>query len=102
MSTTKTDKGKTFPHFESDEEMEHFIDTADLSEYDLSVFEPMKFELRKKDARINMRVPQRLLSAIKIAAIEEKVPYQRLMRDLVETGLAVRAEAKRAREKKVS
>lgn len=82
--------------------MERFIDTADLSEYDLSVFKPMKFELRKKDARINMRVPQRLLSAIKIAAMEENIPYQRLMRDMVETGLAARADAKRAPQKQAS
>jgi predicted DNA binding CopG/RHH family protein len=100
MSGTTTNKGKTIPHFESDEDLERFVETADLSEYDLSVFKPMKFELRKKDARINMRVPQRLLSAIKTAAIEEEVPYQRLMRDLIERGLSARAQAKPAQKRK--
>lgn len=102
MSATRTEKGKPIPHFSSDDELEHFIDTADLSEYDLSVFEPMKFELRQKDARVNMRVPQTLLNAIKIAAIEEKVPYQRLMRDFMERGLAARAEVRKAPKKKAS
>jgi predicted DNA binding CopG/RHH family protein len=49
-----------------------------------------------------MRVPQPLLSAIKIAAIEEKVPYQRLMRELIERGLAARAEARKPPKKKAS
>jgi predicted DNA binding CopG/RHH family protein len=83
----------------TDEEAEHFIDTADLSEYDFSTLKPTKFELRKKDARVNMRLPETLLRTVKSVAAEEQVPYQRLMRDLIERGLAARAESKAASPK---
>ena len=94
MDKIKIDKGKTIPHFKSDEEMEHFIDTADLSEYDLSVFKPMRFEIRDKDARVNMRMPQSMLNSLRIAAAEEGMPYQRFTRDLLEKGLERRAAEK--------
>ena len=79
-----------------------FVDTADLSEYDLTGFKPFALEFRAKDARVNMRLPAALLSAIKVAAIKEGVPYQRLMRDLIESGLAMRAEGKKPARKKAS
>ena len=75
---------KKIPEFFTDEEAEHFVDTADLTEYDLSGFKPMHFELRKKDARINMRVPVTLLSAIKAKAEALGIPYQRLIRQSLE------------------
>jgi len=87
-----TEQLKQFPHFETDEEMEHFIDTADLSEYDFSGFVPMKFELRKKDARINMRIPAAQLVAVKNAAANEGIPYQRFIRDAIDTALAKAAK----------
>lgn len=46
----------------------------------------MKFELRRKDARVNMRLSTPLLEHIKQRAAETGVPYQRLMRDLMERG----------------
>jgi predicted DNA binding CopG/RHH family protein len=81
-------KPKAIPHFSSDEELEHFVETADLSEYDLSDFRPMRFELRKKDARINMRVPAPQLDAIKQAAANEGIPYQRFIRNAIDRALA--------------
>lgn len=36
------------PSICSDQEAEQFIDTADLSEYDLSGFKPMRFDIEKK------------------------------------------------------
>lgn len=83
-----TDKQKTIPHFSSDEELEKFVDTADLSEYELSGFKPVRFELRKKDARINMRVPAPQLDAIKQAAANEGIPYQRFIRNAIDRALA--------------
>ena len=83
---TDTQK-KTIPHFSSDEELETFVDTADLSEYDLSGFKPVRFELRKKDARINMRVPKPQLDAIKQAAANEGIPYQRFIRNAIDQAL---------------
>jgi len=95
MAASKSnDKGKAFPHFKSDEEMEHFVDTADLTEYDFSDFKPMRFYLKRKDARVNMRMPESLLTSVKQMALEEKVPYQRLMRDFIEQGLETQRSGK--------
>jgi predicted DNA binding CopG/RHH family protein len=78
---------KKLPVLLTDEDAERFVDEADLSEYDLSGFKPMTFELIKKDARVNMRLPQLLLAKIKSRAAAEGIPYQRFMRDLMERGL---------------
>ena len=56
---------KPFPPLHSDEEAEQFVDTVDLSEYDLSVFKPMRFEIEPKAASLNMRLPASLLDAVK-------------------------------------
>ena len=54
------DKPK-LPLLKTDEEAEAFVETADLTQYDLSGFKPMRFEFAKKAAQLNMRVPQALL-----------------------------------------
>ncbi len=79
---------KKLPILLTDEDAERFVDEADLSEYDLSGFKRTSFELVKKDARVNMRLPQPLLEKIKRRANAEGIPYQRFMRDLMERGLA--------------
>jgi predicted DNA binding CopG/RHH family protein len=84
------DKGKPLPVLRSDEEAEEWLATADLSEYDLSTMRPFSSEFRIKDARVNMRMPHDLLTQLKAASEEEGIPYQRLMRDLLEKGLAAR------------
>jgi predicted DNA binding CopG/RHH family protein len=75
---------KKVPVFNTDEEAEHFVETADLTEYDPAQFKPMHFELRKKDARVNMRLPVNLLSAVKDKAKKLGIPYQRLIRQSLE------------------
>ena len=75
------------PHMTTDAEAETFLD-QDLSNLDFTAFKPVRFELREKDARVNMRLPQGLLDTLKARAEAERVPYQRLMRDLLERGLA--------------
>jgi hypothetical protein len=52
---------KKIPIFESHEEAERFVETADLSEYDFSQFKPVRFEFARKDARVNTRLPEPLL-----------------------------------------
>jgi predicted DNA binding CopG/RHH family protein len=74
----------------TDEDAERFIETADLSEYDLSVFKPMRFEFAKKDERVNMRLPRELLAAVKAQAKRRGLPYQRYIREALER--AVRAD----------
>jgi len=51
------------PLLNSDAAAEQFVETADLSQYDLSTFKPMRFEFEPKSAALNMRLPQNLLDA---------------------------------------
>ncbi|QLF70511.1 hypothetical protein FE840_013745 [Peteryoungia desertarenae] len=81
-------KGKQMPVLHSDEEAEAFVETADLSEYDLSGFKPVQFEFEKKSAQLNMRLPEALLSAIKAKARERGIPYTRLIREALEKTIA--------------
>jgi len=85
------DKGKSplksFPRFDTDEDAERFVDTADLSEYDLSGFNPMHFEFEKKTRQVNLRMPEQLVAAVKARARERGIPYQRFIREAVERAL---------------
>lgn len=84
MSGKKEKELKRFPRFETDEEAERFVETADLSEYDFSQFRPARFEFEPKAAQINMRVPQSLLDALKERARHRGIPYTRFIRELME------------------
>ena len=75
---------KKIPTFESDAEAEHFVETADLSQYDLSGATPVRFEFEKKAARVNMRLPETLLVAVKARAKARGIPYQRFIREALE------------------
>lgn len=75
---------KKIPTFNTDEEAERFVETADLSEYDLSRGKPVQFEFEKKDARVNMRLPQSLVDALKEHAKQRGIPYQRFIRETLE------------------
>jgi len=46
-----------------------------------------QFEFAAKEARINMRLPCELLSAVKRAAKQRGVPYQRFIRQMRERAL---------------
>ena len=78
---------KKWPVFNSDEEAERFVDKADLTEYDFSEMVPFRFEFEKKEARVNMRLPNSLLEAVKSKARDRGVPYQRLIREAIEQSL---------------
>jgi predicted DNA binding CopG/RHH family protein len=75
---------KKLPILRSDEEAEAFLDSADLSEYDLSEMKPIKFEYLRKSAKLNMRLPESLLAAIKAKADAQGIPYQRYIRQVLE------------------
>ena len=77
-------KGKKIPVLRSDEEAERFVDSADLSEYDLSEFKPMRFELSKKEASLDMRLPSSLMNAIRAKAEALGIPYSRYVRMVLE------------------
>jgi predicted DNA binding CopG/RHH family protein len=86
----KNNKLKHMPSLKSDADAEQFIETADLSEYDLSGFKSMRFELEPKSAALNMRLPQNLLEAVKTKAKEEGIPYTRYVRLVLERAVAQR------------
>ena len=81
---------KQIPSFASDEEAERFVESANLADYDLSRFKPARFEFSRKDARVNMRVPQPLLDAVKARAAARGIPYQRFIREALENAVAGR------------
>jgi predicted DNA binding CopG/RHH family protein len=71
------------PRLRSDEEAEAFLE-QDLSDLDFSQFKPVRFEFDKKSARVNMRLPEPLLSAVKERAKARGIPYQRFIREALE------------------
>ena len=77
---------KQFPVLMTDEEAEALLE-QDLSEYDFSQFKPANFEFAIKDARVNMRLPESLVNAIKGKAALEGIPYQRYIRRVLEQSL---------------
>jgi len=78
---------KRVPELKSDVEAEEFVENADLTEYDLSGSTPTRFEFDKKTAQINLRMPERLVSAIKDRAKARGIPYQRFIREALEKAL---------------
>jgi predicted DNA binding CopG/RHH family protein len=78
---------KKLPPFQSDEELEAFME-QDISEYiNKENFRPVRFEFLPKDAKINMRLPMPLLENIKQAAQERGISYQRYIRMALEQSL---------------
>jgi predicted DNA binding CopG/RHH family protein len=67
----------------TDEEAEAFLE-QDLSDLDFAQFKPVRFEFARKDARVNMRLPEPLLEAIKARAKARGIPYQRFIREALE------------------
>ena len=78
---------KKFPDFKTDTEAEAFVERADLSEYDLSDMTPMRFELRRKDKSVSLRLPEQLLEAVRLRAQQAGIPYQRFIRMTIERAL---------------
>jgi predicted DNA binding CopG/RHH family protein len=71
------------PRLTTDEEAEAFLE-QDLSDLDFSQFKPVRFEFEKKAARVNMRLPEPLLAAVKERAKARGIPYQRFIREALE------------------
>jgi predicted DNA binding CopG/RHH family protein len=78
------------PELASDEEAEAFVASADLTQFDLSDMQSVRFEFQPKSERINMRLPRSLLDAVKAKASEAGVPYQRFIRHALETAVQTR------------
>jgi len=50
----------------------------------------VQFEFQPKRERVNMRLPKALLDAVKAAAAERGMPYQRYIRQALEAALTGR------------
>lgn len=79
---------KKFPDLRSDEEADAWLQSADLSEYDLAGMKKVRFELARKDASISLRLPAALLATLKASAARANMPTQRLIRMMIEAQLA--------------
>ena len=81
---------KKLPKLKSDKEAEKFLD-QDLTDYlDLKNFTPVKFEFLPKTKQVNLRFPEKLLTAVQKKARQEGIPYQKYIRKAVEESLATR------------
>ncbi len=75
---------KTLPNLTTDAEASAFVETADLSQYDLSGMVPNTFEFSPKGKQVNMRLSEQLLTAVKTAAAARGMSYQRFIRQALE------------------
>ena len=78
---------KKIPAFRTDKQAEAFVATANLTDYDLSGARPVRFEFEKKAARVNMRLPEPLLEAVKERAKARGIPYQRFIREVLQSAV---------------
>ena len=79
---------KKFPDLKTDEEADDWLQSADLTDYDLSEMKKVRFELAPKDASISLRLPAGLLATLKTRAAEANMPTQRFIRVLIEAQLS--------------
>ena len=79
--------GRKVPVLSTDEEAEAFL-IEDLSDLDYSQFKRHHFEFEKKEAQVNLRVPEGLLEAVKDRAKQKGMPYTRYIRLLMERDIA--------------
>lgn len=79
---------KKIPAFKSDRAAAVFVDTADLSQYDLSGAQLVRFEMKRKDKSINLRLPEELYDAVRKRATRAGLPYQRFIRLTLEKAIS--------------
>jgi predicted DNA binding CopG/RHH family protein len=78
---------KPIPTFKSDREAEEFVAEADLTEYDLSGAQLVRFEMKPKARSISLRLPEELYQAVREEAKRTGIPYQRFIRLVLEQAL---------------
>lgn len=78
---------KRLPKFKTDIELEDFL-KKDLSEYlTPENFQAVTFEFEPKEKVVNLRMSMALFEKIKSAAEKKKIPYQRYIRQALETSV---------------
>jgi predicted DNA binding CopG/RHH family protein len=78
---------KKIPTFKSDRAAAVFVNEADLSQYDLSGAQMVRFEIKRKDKSINLRLSEELYDAVRKRAARAGLPYQRFIRLTLEQAL---------------
>jgi predicted DNA binding CopG/RHH family protein len=78
---------KKIPALKSDRAAAAFVDLADLSRYDLSGAQFVRFEIKRKDKSINLRLSEELYDAVRERAARAGLPYQRFIRLTFEQAL---------------
>ncbi len=81
---------KPLPVLTTDAEAMRFLETADLSGFDLSGLKPHSFEFARKSKQVNMRFSEQLLDAVKARAAAEGMSYQRFIRQALEAAVGSR------------
>ncbi len=76
-----------FPTFKTDAEAEAFVANADLAQFDFSDMAPMRFEVRRKDKSVSLRLPEPLLEEVRSTAKRAGIPTQRFIRMAIERAL---------------
>ena len=77
---------KRVPEFQTDAEAEAFLE-QDLSGLDFKQFTPMHFEVARKEAALNVRLPAALMDAVRAKAKAKGIPYARYVRMVLEADL---------------
>jgi predicted DNA binding CopG/RHH family protein len=78
---------KKIPTFKSARAAAAFVDKADLSKCDLAGAQLMRFEIKRKDKSINLRLSEELYDAVRERAARAGLPYQRFIRLTLEQAL---------------
>lgn len=84
---------KPLPRFNSDQQVETFLEGNDLEDFDLTAGAMprdewfRRYERFAKDSSIHLRLPGGLLDAVRAQAATESIPTQRLIREYIERGL---------------
>jgi predicted DNA binding CopG/RHH family protein len=78
---------KKIPAFKSDRAAAAFVNKADLTQYDLSGAQMVRFEIRPKGKSINLRLSEELYDAVRKQAARAGLPYQRFIRLALEQAI---------------
>lgn len=89
---------KKIPTFKSDDEERTFWETADSTDYvEWSKARTIRFpRLRPSSTAISVRLPETLLTELKLLANEQDVPYQSLLKVYLAERVAAERRRKRA------
>ncbi len=68
---------KKIPAFKTDRAAAAYVYAADLSLYDLSGAQWIRFEIKRKGKSINLRLSEELYGAVRKRAARVGLPYQR-------------------------